>query len=80
MIDPYEQTLNNMPVAERRAWAKRVLRELCSRVDLERDHFTILAGDKYRRFLLPHLRNYSVPMVGLSFGQQLQFLSSTMEQ
>jgi len=80
MIDPYEQTLNNMPIMERRDWTQRVLRELRCRVDLERDEFTILAGDKYRRFLLPHLRHYSIPMEGLAFGQQLRFLTKEVER
>jgi hypothetical protein len=80
MIDPYEQTLNNMPVAERRDWAQRVLRTLRDRVDLERDQFTILAGDKYRSLLLPHLRHYSIPMEGLAFGQQLRFLTKEVKR
>lgn len=79
MIDPYEQTLNKMTVAERRDWAQGVLLELRGRVDLERDEFTILAGDEYRCFLLPHLRHYSIPMKGLLFGQQLRFLTRGME-
>jgi len=74
LIDPYEQTLNAMPVREVKAWTERVLRQLRERADLERDHFTILAGEKYRRYLLPHLRHSCIPMEGLSIGRQLRFL------
>lgn len=75
VIGPYEQTLNTMPVAEVKAWAKRVLEQLRKRADLERDHFTVLASEKYRRYLLAHLRHYSVPLKGLRIGQQLHFLT-----
>jgi hypothetical protein len=27
-----------------------------------------LAGENYRKFLIPHLRNYEVPMLGLGIG------------
>ncbi len=75
VIEPYERTLNDMPIQEVREWASRVLADLGRQTDLDRDHYTILASEKYRRFLLPHLRHYSIPMKGLSIGRQLQFLS-----
>jgi len=78
VIDPYEQTLASMPVAEVKAWAERVWDQLRRLTDLERDHFTILASEKYRRYLLPHLRHYSIPMAGLTIGRQLQFLNKEM--
>lgn len=73
-IEPYNVTLNNMSVRGRKEWAKKVLQELCKNCDLERDHFVILAGDKYREYLLPHLRSYEIPLSGLSIGKQLQYL------
>ena len=75
IIDPYELTLKTMPIGEVKAWAVGVAKQLRQRADLERDDFTILASDRYRRYLLPHLHHYSVPMKGLRFGQQLHFLS-----
>ena len=79
VIDPYEQTLASMPVAEVKAWAGRVLDQLRRLTDLERDHFTILASQKYRRYLLPHLRHYRIPMAGLTIGRQLRFLNKEMD-
>jgi hypothetical protein len=76
LIEPYNVTLNNMGVAESRAWAVRVLEQLREKADLQNDHFIFLAGDKYRRHLVPHLASYEIPMEGLTIGKQLQFLAS----
>jgi cytoplasmic iron level regulating protein YaaA (DUF328/UPF0246 family) len=74
MIEPYEQTLKTMKIAERRAWAQGVLSALRQTCDLDADDFVFLAGDAYRQNLVPHIRYYTVPMEGLAFGKQLQWL------
>lgn len=50
LIGPYEQTLNTMPIQERRAWARRVVSQLSARMPLLR-HIVFLAGARYREFL-----------------------------
>ena len=77
-IAPYEKTLNQMPVHERQAWAAGVISGLSKYANLDQDEFIILAGDKYREFLLPHLRNYEIPFEGLSFGNQLKVLKKVL--
>jgi cytoplasmic iron level regulating protein YaaA (DUF328/UPF0246 family) len=77
-IAPYEKTLNQMPVHERRAWASGVVSELRKYADLEQDEFIILAGEKYREFILPYMRNYKIPFEGLSFGNQLKALKEVV--
>jgi hypothetical protein len=74
-IDPYNQTLNTMSSAENRSWAEKVLQQLGRVADLKQDHFIFLAGEKYRKNLLPHLTSYEIPMEGLTIGRQLQALS-----
>jgi hypothetical protein len=74
-IDPYNQTLNTMSAAENRSWAEKVLQQLGRMADLKHDHFIFLAGEKYRKNLLPHLTSYEIPMEGLTIGRQLQALS-----
>jgi len=76
VIAPYDETLNDMKARQVEAWAKRVLTELAQRTDLEKDHFVFLAGDKYRKYLVPHLRHYRIPMEGLRIGKQLSWLKS----
>lgn len=79
VISPYDDTLNRMPVAERRIWAQRVVDEV-DRMSLRPDRFVIFAGARYREFLVGPLvdraRTVTVPMLGLSIGQQLRWLSS----
>lgn len=77
VIAPYEKTLNNMPVAERRDWAEGCL-------DTLEPHLTgvksvvFLAGKRYREFLAPALLargiEVRVPMARLRQGEQLAWL------
>jgi len=82
VVAPYERTLNNMPVADRRAWARRVLDALVPELSGV-DRLVLLAGERYREFLLPVLRRscptVEVPMAGLTIGRQLQWLSERHE-
>ncbi len=73
-IEPYEQTLNKMRSQEVKTWAKQVLSDLGKITDIKNDKFVFLAGDKYRKFLLPHIPNYEIPLQGMRIGEQLQYL------
>lgn len=74
VIHPYNETLNTMPMARVKKWAERVLRELGARHDLRKDEFVFLAGERYRKFLMPHMTRATVPMKGLGIGRQLKYL------
>lgn len=73
-IEPYEQTLNNMRSSEIKVWANRVLEQIKEVCSIDETEFTFLAGDKYRKHLLPHIKNSKIPLEGLRIGQQLQKL------
>jgi hypothetical protein len=77
-IRAYNVTLNRMPAAARRKWADRVLRDLRSALR-PRDRVVILAGKRYREFLLDEMERMcagvTVPMEGLGIGRQLQWLT-----
>lgn len=73
-IEPYEQTLHNMRTVEIKEWANNVLQQLRSVASLEDAEFIFLAGDKYRKYLLPQIKNAVVPLEGLRIGEQLQRL------
>nr|WP_314377038.1 DUF6884 domain-containing protein [Neisseria elongata] len=77
-IEPYNLTLNDMAVAKRKAWAEEVLKSLRENADIEKDEFVFLAGERYRQFLIPFLKNYSIPMQGLKIGMQLQWLTKEL--
>lgn len=73
-IAPYDETLNTKSTMEISHWAESVLEQLRKEVDLEEDEVIFLAGEKYRKYLLPYIKNYKIPLKGLSIGKQLQFL------
>ena len=79
VIEPYERTLKSMRKAERHQWAQDVVSALQARCDLEADIFVFLAGIPYRENLVPHLKHYEVPMEGLAFGKQLQWLERQLQ-
>ncbi|WP_322977333.1 DUF6884 domain-containing protein [Clostridium kluyveri] len=55
-------------------WAEKVINDLKKEIDLEQDEVIFLAGERYRRFLLPYVKNGVVPMKRLTIGKQLQYL------
>lgn len=79
IIDPYELTLKNMPTKEKMAWGQVVIEKLDKYTDLQNDNFVFLAGEEYRRFLLPYIRNYEIPLKGLKFGPQLSWLKKKID-
>ena len=78
-IEPYDKTLNKMRSNEIKEWANSVLNQLKKSTDIENDEFIFLAGNNYRKFLLPYLKHYKIPMLGLSIGKQLQWLSKRIK-
>ncbi|MBW8038879.1 MAG: hypothetical protein FVQ85_02640 [Planctomycetes bacterium] len=74
VIAPYDMTLNEMKARNVREWSERVLVELRKQTDLQKDRFIFLAGDKYRKYLLQHIRNCQIPMERLRIGEQLSWL------
>jgi cytoplasmic iron level regulating protein YaaA (DUF328/UPF0246 family) len=74
VIEPYEKTLNNMRSTEIKEWAKMVLSQLKEVCSVEDTEFIFLAGEKYRKYLLPHMKNIQIPLMGLPIGKQLQKL------
>jgi hypothetical protein len=76
-LEPYEQTLSTMSIADRRAWARHV------HVQMEEhlpnvSQVVILAGQRYREFLMDYFQRrgmpVEIPLEGLRIGEQLQWL------
>lgn len=79
-LSPYNLTLNNMSQEARKKWSVKTLYDLKSKgCDFERDSFVILAGVKYREYLMPRMKNVSVPLKGLGIGKQLSVLKKMVE-
>ena len=77
VIAPYNETLNQMTSAGRRAWATRVADELRHAIHCG-DEVIFLAGETYREYLAPMIRDLGcttdIPMKGLGIGQQKAWL------
>lgn len=78
-IEPYDLTLNKMSANERQKWAEQVLAQLNQTINLKSDKVIFLAGEKYREFLIPELKNHSIPFKGLGIGMQLKLLKEKVE-
>ncbi len=78
LIEPYDDTLKAKPQSERRQWAQNVWKELRHKLSVG-DHVVILAGERYREYLVPELARFGcsveVPLKSFGIGRQLQWLS-----
>jgi len=75
-IEPYNETLNKATDSQIKDWAEKVIVSLQKETNLVQDEFVFLAGEKYRRHLVPRLVNYSIPMKGMLIGEQLSYLKN----
>ncbi len=70
-----------MGVGERKSWAKNVMSDL-AKIVTPGSEVVFLAGVKYRENLIQPLKKMgskiSVPMEGLSFGNQLKWLKNQL--
>ncbi len=73
-LEPYDVTLNEMSAQDVMRWADSVLGQLGQVADPERDRIVFLAGDRYRKYLLPYISHSEVPLRGLGIGKQMRFL------
>jgi hypothetical protein len=77
VLAPYEQTLNTMGIASRRAWARGVQVEMDHQMPNAK-HIVVFAGQRYREFLMEYFRSrgttVEVPLEGLRIGEQLSWL------
>lgn len=84
VINPYDETLNDKTVEERRQWSKTVFKQIKQKLP---DPSSIViyfhAGKQYREFLIPLLdeAGYSikVPLEGLGIGKQLAWYKRHLE-
>ena len=82
-IAPYDETLNTMSRPARKQWAARVWERLAA--NLQRgDEVIILAGLRYREFLVPMIEAHGccvvMPMRGTPRWRQLQWLSERLRE
>jgi len=79
-IEPYDQTLNMMSSSEVKKWANQILDQLREYCSTEETEFVFLAGERYRKHLLPHLKNIQIPLQGLGIGKQIHKLKKLIDE
>ena len=80
-IAPYNLTLKEMPANEREKWSEVVKKQLEDKgYNLQKDKFVFLAGNAYRQYLEPHMKNVEVPFEGLRIGQQKKALLQKLKE
>lgn len=81
VIEPYDETLNDLRSTKRLEWANRVWASLVAHLQ-PADRVVILAGRNYREHLAPLLADagvlVSIPLDGLGIGFQKQWLAKNM--
>lgn len=79
-IEPYDRTLSNLGVGERREWGADVATELRRR-GLTDERLVVHAGKDYYEPLLEALGDvdYEIPTEGLRYGETLAWYNDQME-
>lgn len=72
-LEPYDECLKDKTNLEKNFWAVEVYQQLSKVADLQNDKFIILCGIDYYESLLPFIKNYELPLKGLSLGFRLRW-------
>ena len=78
-ISPYNKTLNKMSKDEIKQWSIKVKEQLNKVIDMNNDKVIFLAGEKYRKYLMPYIKNYEIPLKSLGIGKQLRYLKERLK-
>ena len=66
-IAPYDKTLKDFDADSKKDWSDQVLKQLQSKgYNLDKDQFIFLAGNDYRKYLEPEMKNVLVPLLAVS--------------
>ena len=81
VVAPYEKTLNSMKEFEIKQWSEKVVDQIIQKgLDLKTDQFIFLAGNNYRKYIIPNIQKISIPMKGLRIGEQLAYLKKEISE
>lgn len=73
-VNTYDLTLNTMSSSEIRLWAENVIEQIKAITPIDDTEFIFLAGNNYRKNLLPFIKYSKIPLKGLRIGEQLKKL------
>jgi hypothetical protein len=93
-IDPYDVTLATVPkkarekkpnlkiltTLEKKEWGKRVIEQLKSESDLEKDEFIILAGNEYLKPIQKDIKTIITPLEGVAQFYRISTLNRLISE
>lgn len=78
VIEPYNKTLSQMTITERKLWGNNVVNKLMMLHPENNILVDIYAGNLYRKYIIQKMTdngiNYTIPLIGLGIGEQLSEL------
>ena len=86
IIEPYDYTLNGQSISVIKKWATMVFEQLEQVIDSSNVEIVFLAGNNYRKQLIPLLRDkfvnahITIPTEGMGIGVQLKYYKEKLNQ
>jgi len=77
-IDPYNQSIYEMSVQEKKAWADMVIKSMSNISNLKEDKYIFLTDDDYSEFLLPYISNTELPLKGILQDEHIIFFNDKL--
>jgi len=77
-IDPYDKSIYEMSVQEKKAWADMVIKSLSNISNPKEDKYIFLTDDDYNEFLLPYISNFELPLKGIMQDEHINFFNNKL--
>jgi hypothetical protein len=77
-IDPYDKSIYEMSVQEKKAWADMVIKSLSNISNLKEDKYIFLTDDEYCEFLLSYISNVELPLKGIMQDEHINFFNNKL--
>ena len=75
IVEPYDECINDITLAERKEWARGIIDNLTQCSNLQEDSFEIITGKAYYEDLIDSLAHYSIPLKGKGISQWIPSLN-----
>jgi len=77
-ITPYDKSIYEMSVQEKKAWADMVIKSLSNISNLKEDKYIFLTDDDYSEYLLPFLVYFELPLKGILQDEHINFFNNKL--
>ena len=74
MIAPYDLTLKNFSVQQKKDWANKVYSQILDKYSLQYDRFMFLAGQAYTEYLMSKFKYKTDILEGKRIGERMEYL------